>query len=34
MCAAVETANHQNGLEACTVYGISANVLKNDKALP
>ena len=33
-CAAVGTASHQHGLEACTVYGRSGTVLSNDKAVP
>ena len=34
LCAAVGTASHQHGLEACTVYGIPLTELKNDKAVP
>jgi hypothetical protein len=29
LCAAVGTANHQHGLEARTVHGRHANMLKN-----
>jgi len=34
LCAAVGTASHQHGLEACTVYGIPLTELKNHKAVP
>jgi len=33
LCAAVGTASHQHVLEACTVYGRSGAMLKNDKAV-
>jgi hypothetical protein len=33
LCATVGTASHQLGLEVCTMYGISGNMLKDDKAI-
>jgi hypothetical protein len=32
--AAVGTASHQLGSEACTVYGMSRNMLRNHRAEP
>jgi hypothetical protein len=34
LCEAVGTASHQYGLQACTVYGRSGNMLKNDNVIP
>jgi hypothetical protein len=34
LCAAVGTARHQQGLEACTVYDKSGIALQNYKAVP
>jgi hypothetical protein len=33
LCAAVGTASHWHGLEACTLYGMPLIELKNDKSV-
>jgi hypothetical protein len=34
LCAAVDTASHRHWFQACTVYGRTGTMLKNDTAVP